>query len=151
MPGLNLVPDCPNYSIEAIRLRSFNNCEYFSKEMKKYLAKFGFYWPGEKRDLVKCIFCGIQLAEWQPEDTAFGEHLKHAPCCPFLLGFEVGNCPLDDIQPIKMLFPSLRYTITNILQIKPEAIVLQGQDECGLKRTADSDCEYTRPCKVMRI
>jgi hypothetical protein len=72
------------------RLKSFDKCDHFDEAMKKQLAKFGFYWTGVD-DGVRCHFCNIRVVDWQPEDTAFEEHKKHSPRCPFILAFN--DCP----------------------------------------------------------
>jgi len=59
------------------------------------LAKSGFYYIGVG-DVVRCVFCQIQLRSWEPGDVPLNEHRKHSPSCPFLLQQDVGNVPLPN-------------------------------------------------------
>jgi hypothetical protein len=95
-PGMNY--EISDMRIECNRLKLFNDCEHFSEEMKKDLAKFGFYWTGLD-DTVQCKFCQIRIYEWEPEDTALGEHRKHSPNCRFINGCNVSNIPLVEMHP----------------------------------------------------
>uniref|UniRef100_A0A673TX67 Baculoviral IAP repeat containing 3 n=1 Tax=Suricata suricatta TaxID=37032 RepID=A0A673TX67_SURSU len=47
------------------------------------LARAGFYYlgPGDK---VACFTCGGRLSNWEPDDDALSEHLRHFPFCPFV-------------------------------------------------------------------
>ncbi|XP_054448227.1 baculoviral IAP repeat-containing protein 3 [Pteronotus mesoamericanus] len=47
------------------------------------LAKAGFYYIGPG-DRVACFACGGKLSNWEPNDDAMLEHLRHFPKCPFL-------------------------------------------------------------------
>jgi hypothetical protein len=58
-------------------------------------AKAGFYFTGPE-DRVKCTFCSGVLCNWAPGDTAFGEHARYFPKCPFILNANgVGNVPYE--------------------------------------------------------
>ncbi|XP_034521533.1 baculoviral IAP repeat-containing protein 3 isoform X2 [Ailuropoda melanoleuca] len=47
------------------------------------LARAGFYYVGPG-DRVACFACGGQLSNWEPNDNALSEHLRHFPDCPFV-------------------------------------------------------------------
>lgn len=56
------------------------------------LAKDGFiFYPQSGPDGVQCVFCGGILYDWEPGETARGEHQKFFSSCPFLKGDDVGN------------------------------------------------------------
>eukprot|EP00118_Oscarella_pearsei_P008218 m.41518 g.41518 ORF g.41518 m.41518 type:complete len:726 (+) comp33196_c0_seq2:141-2318(+) len=58
----------------------------------KELAEGGFvFYPRSGPDGVQCVFCGGILYDWEPRDTARGEHKKFYSSCPFLKGEDVGN------------------------------------------------------------
>ena len=48
------------------------------------LSEAGFYYMGTG-DGVKCFRCGIELANWEPEDTPWGEHQRWSPHCPLVV------------------------------------------------------------------
>ena len=47
------------------------------------LVEAGFVCTGDG-DKVFCFACGIQLSNWEPWDTAWGEHKRWSPGCKFL-------------------------------------------------------------------
>ena len=56
------------------------------------LAKAGLFYIGwsvmrngvKYDDLVQCPWCTNKLYNWQSGDSAFGEHMRHFPSCPFI-------------------------------------------------------------------
>ncbi|RWR99177.1 Baculoviral IAP repeat-containing protein 2-like protein, partial [Dinothrombium tinctorium] len=82
------------------RLYSFEignwNIDYINK---KELANAGFFYL-MNNDRVQCAFCRGVICEWEPGDNPIEEHKKHYPRCPFILGYNVGNVPIDE-DPIK--------------------------------------------------
>ncbi|XP_040487224.1 baculoviral IAP repeat-containing protein 3-like [Ursus maritimus] len=62
------------------------------------LARAGFYYVGPG-DRVACFACGGKLSNWEPNDSALSEHLRHFPDCPFV------ESQLQD---------ALRYTACNL-------------------------------------
>ena len=58
------------------------------------LAKAGLFYTGESKvhngveynDKVQCPWCKNMLYNWQSGDSGFGEHMRHFPSCPFILG-----------------------------------------------------------------
>ncbi|KAF3823501.1 hypothetical protein GH733_006969 [Mirounga leonina] len=62
------------------------------------LARAGFYYVGPG-DRVACFACGGKLSNWEPNDNALSEHLRHFPDCPFV------ESQLQDV---------LRSTVSNV-------------------------------------
>lgn len=48
------------------------------------MIEAGFYYIGES-DTVSCIFCGVTLDSWTPEDSPIEEHKKANPICKFVM------------------------------------------------------------------
>ncbi|XP_021365102.1 uncharacterized protein LOC110457936 isoform X2 [Mizuhopecten yessoensis] len=61
-----------------------------------YLVKAGFFYTGEE-DIVRCFYCDIGLAEWNPDDDPWVEHARHSPECPYLRD-EKGQDYINNIQ-----------------------------------------------------
>lgn len=64
------------------RLNTFTNwpVTFINKET---LAKNGFYYLGTG-DNVICIFCGVEIADWELGDDPVEEHRRHSPDCKLL-------------------------------------------------------------------
>ena len=58
------------------------------------LARAGFFFTGVA-DRVKCAFCFGALRNWEDGDCAMREHALYFPNCPFVIGEEVGNVPME--------------------------------------------------------
>ncbi|XP_071800461.1 E3 ubiquitin-protein ligase XIAP-like [Asterias amurensis] len=82
------------------RLLSFQNWPRDSPVVPRDLAKAGFY-SLEKEDVVQCFACFGKINRWEQGDDAQKEHEKHYPSCPFVLGFDVKNEPISDLQRIQ--------------------------------------------------
>ncbi|XP_034453580.1 E3 ubiquitin-protein ligase XIAP [Hippoglossus hippoglossus] len=87
-------PMAPHMRSEEARLQTFSSWPSFAPVRPQDLAQAGLYYLGEG-DRVQCFCCGGMLGAWEPEDTAWGEHTKHYPCCYFILGHDVGNIPFQ--------------------------------------------------------
>ncbi|XP_013407019.1 inhibitor of apoptosis protein-like [Lingula anatina] len=48
------------------------------------LAEAGFIHMGQG-DMVKCVYCGVMIRNFEPGDTAMGEHSRYSQECPFVL------------------------------------------------------------------
>ena len=77
--------DFSRFKDENARLQSFNHqwptdCPLNKNE----LAKAGLFFTGPG-DRVQCPWCEGGLYNWVEGDTAFGEHAKHFPSCPFVV------------------------------------------------------------------
>ena len=77
--------DFSRFKDENARLQSFNHqwptdCPLNKNE----LAKAGLFFTGPG-DRVQCPWCEGGLYNWVEGDTAFGEHAKYFPSCPFVV------------------------------------------------------------------
>ncbi len=92
---------------ESCRLDTYGGwgCSYVDP---KELARQGFYYL-KKDDHVACVFCSIIIGMWDRGDTPLGEHTRHSPSCPFLLGNVVGNIPMRQCEILYGLNHELRY------------------------------------------
>lgn len=79
-----------NYERE--RLKTFKDWPVMFLK-PKILAAAGFYFL-KREDVVKCIFCGVEIGQWQRGDIPMEEHLKWSPSCGFVLHLSVGNVPI---------------------------------------------------------
>ncbi|XP_025097688.1 baculoviral IAP repeat-containing protein 7-like [Pomacea canaliculata] len=86
----------PNYYYlsEANRLESFRDWPERAHVCKDDLARNGFIFTGTS-DKVRCSFCNGTMLHWQPGDIVEVEHRQAFPRCPFVLGEDVGNIPLE--------------------------------------------------------
>lgn len=74
------------YYDEKIRLSTFVNKWRDDYHVRpEDLARNGFIFAGPA-DRVKCVFCLKFLRNWDVGDTVEGEHKRHCPDCPFVLG-----------------------------------------------------------------
>ncbi|KAK4883074.1 hypothetical protein RN001_006393 [Aquatica leii] len=78
---------------EADRLNSYKNwpCKFMEPSS---LAKAGFYYVN-KDDIVRCAFCSIEIGQWRHGDDAMQDHTKWSERCPFVLGINCGNVPIE--------------------------------------------------------
>ena len=84
----------PDFRSEAARLASFNQWkESFIRPAD--LAKAGFF-SFNGQDSCKCAFCILIVGDWVEGDEPMNEHARLMPNCPFILGGDVGNVPLDE-------------------------------------------------------
>jgi len=100
---------------EANRLKSFSNPGHMWPKDDidvRQLAKAGFFYL-LTGDRTICAFCREAIAGWRAGMDPFREHSLHYPHCPFVLGHDVGNIPID-------------LTIEQRNAFKP-----RGQDVCG--------------------
>jgi hypothetical protein len=65
------------------------------------LAKFGFF-SHNGSQTVYCAFCRMKIDRFEPGDSAYEEHKKAAPSCPFILGLPVGNQSLTGFHPTQI-------------------------------------------------
>ena len=61
------------------------------------LARAGFFYTGTN-DQVQCAFCEKTLMNWEHGDDPMAEHWKHAPRCPFVHQYDVGNIPIPHAE-----------------------------------------------------
>lgn len=108
---------------EQARLSTFHNWEKYSGCDKNTpspieLARAGFFYFDDK-DHVQCAFCLGIVGAWEKFDTALGEHAKFFPSCPFVLGFPVGNIPMERINGVQ-------FQSAARMDFRPNAIPEQG-------------------------
>lgn len=84
-----------NMKNEENRLQSFTSWSSDSPMKPRDLAQAGFYYL-QTGDAVQCFCCSGRLNNWEPEDVAWNEHARHFPNCFFVLGYDVGNIPLEE-------------------------------------------------------
>ena len=46
-------------------------------------------------NISRCAFCDNCVGDWVEGDDPMTEHTHLFPLCPFVLGYEVGNIPLN--------------------------------------------------------
>lgn len=82
-----------NFISEYDRLQTFNHWtrDYISKEK---LARFGFYFE-RPVDVVKCIFCKVEIGNWDIGDDPLREHKRWSPQCPLIRNEPTDNIPID--------------------------------------------------------
>jgi E3 ubiquitin-protein ligase XIAP len=63
------------------------------------LSAAGFYYINQG-DVVRCVFCGVEVGYWEEGDDPLRDHQRWAPSCGFVRGLQVGNIPISrDGQP----------------------------------------------------
>ncbi|XP_077749376.1 baculoviral IAP repeat-containing protein 3 isoform X2 [Canis aureus] len=90
-------PSCVTMKSEEDRLCTFQGWP-LAFPLPSALARAGFYYVGPG-DRVACFACGGKLSNWEPDDDALSEHLRHFPDCPFVEG---------------QLQATVRYTASNL-------------------------------------
>ena len=68
----------PSLKIFSVRRATFNGWK--RGQDLDVMAENGFYVINNKKELVKCIYCGLELIDWKPEDDPW---LEHARCYQF--------------------------------------------------------------------
>jgi len=124
LPSENL----QNYRSEAARLESFWNWTH-RYPMPADLASAGFVFTGD-RDLVRCVFCGQYVGNWEEEDFPITEHRSLFPHCPFVQGHDVGNIPISQLIPSTSANTSSQSSNdTNHISMN----MIRGEDETGIR------------------
>lgn len=77
-------PAYPEFASLPARIESFKDWPRGLKQKPEELANAGFYYIGVG-DQTLCFHCGGGLKDWEPNDTAWGQHLRWFPKCDFLL------------------------------------------------------------------
>ncbi|XP_013402166.1 uncharacterized protein LOC106167829, partial [Lingula anatina] len=80
---------------ESDRLTTFVNWPSGAGVLPRDLARAGFFYVG-MGDRVQCAFCEGVLRNWEPGDQPMQEHRRYLSTCPFILGLEVGNIPVEE-------------------------------------------------------
>lgn len=79
---------------EAERLKTFNYGWPVLSPKPCDLAREGFFYKLEG-DRVQCAFCRGIVSHWETTDDPLREHARHFAFCPFVMGRDVGNIPLN--------------------------------------------------------
>lgn len=90
-PVRQQAPQYPPYSFdplnamkeESARLQTFRNWPRDAPVTKEELSRAGFFYTGSA-DMVKCAFCSGMIRNWEPGDTAMGEHRRYFSSCSFV-------------------------------------------------------------------
>lgn len=70
------------------------------------LARAGFFFS-LNADLVCCAFCRGVIDQWKVGDNPMYKHIKTFLFCPFMMGVDVGNEPMEDSPSIEVIFPPI--------------------------------------------
>ncbi len=49
-------------------------------------------------DKVQCIFCMVIIGEFEMGDDITVDHRKFSPNCPFMMEYNVGNVPINEMR-----------------------------------------------------
>lgn len=82
----------PGMNVEENRLKSFDKWSVTFIQ-KENLAQLGFYWVGIG-DIVKCVFCSVEIGLWEETDSVLGEHVKFSRYCDLICRRLTNNVPL---------------------------------------------------------
>ena len=97
-PSINL--KYLNLKSEADRRKTYETCRVPFMDANQ-LAAAEFYFTNQS-DIVRCVFCGVEIGWWTDGDVALKEHRRWSPACSFVKGLSVGNIPiLSNNQPEK--------------------------------------------------
>jgi hypothetical protein len=109
----------PHFATFENRMRSFDDWTLLLNQSKHSFAQAGFFYTGI-RDRVECFYCGLKLAEWQPDDVPFIEHARYMLSCEFMY-LTIGE---TKIKHYKSKFENAtRFIPRDILQIiKPKPV-----------------------------
>jgi hypothetical protein len=81
----------------AVRLSTFKNWPVrFGYLDPRELANAGFFYYNQDC-AVQCAFCLGIIEDWTPADMPMREHRHVFPRCPFVIGLDVGNVPMDPV------------------------------------------------------
>lgn len=96
----------PNLFEEKVRLNTFKSWPLENIQPAKHFAASGFAYTG-RNDMVRCVFCGGYLHEWDEEDIPFAMHKKFYSDCDFVK-YRLGDIPSIDLTK-SPYFKSVRY------------------------------------------
>ncbi|BFZ25250.1 hypothetical protein BsWGS_28289 [Bradybaena similaris] len=72
----------PQFSIEAVRRKSFTDWNPRHSHKPDDLAAAGFFYAGYS-DCVRCFYCGLGLKVCRPDDIPAYQHARYRPHCRF--------------------------------------------------------------------
>ena len=120
---VDVVIDIAQFKAESARLQTFRNWPRQNSHIRPAdLANAGFIYAG-REDLVRCVFCGQYVGNWEEEDFPMTEHRALFPECPFILGRDVGNIPIShpDAAMPPLAQPGTSYDSYDETGIRPSA------------------------------
>lgn len=79
---------------------------------KHDLALLGFYYNND-RDIVKCIFCGVEIGMWERGDDVLTDHIKWSPSCTLLTQQHTKNVPINQNKLNHILKLNMNRRLTN--------------------------------------
>ena len=80
--------------------------------------------------MVRCVFCGQYVGNWEEEDFPITEHRSLFPHCPFVQGHDVGNIPISQLIPSTSANTSSQSSNdTNHISMN----MIRGEDETGIR------------------
>ena len=103
------VGESPDFKYETARLESFHSWPANAKVEAWKMARAGLLYTGQDEE-VKCVWCGVVLANWQYGDQVMARHRSISPDCPFVKNisdnvpcgpWEIAGVPedTDDVGP----------------------------------------------------
>ncbi|XP_033740318.1 uncharacterized protein LOC117327448 isoform X4 [Pecten maximus] len=84
------------YTEQNARRESYTHWPHRRAHDIDLLVNAGFFYTGAE-DIVRCFYCDIGLAEWNPDDDPWVEHARHSPECPYLR-VQKGQDYINNIQ-----------------------------------------------------
>jgi len=139
-------PDLQNFRSESARLQTFRTWTHRTPRPAD-LASAGFIYMGNG-DMVRCVFCGQYVGNWEEEDFPITEHRALFPECPFIQGHDVGNIPLSQFYASNPPFlnvpevaPPPSYDETGIRPRESDSYDVTGTSRGGRGRDAHSGPE----------
>jgi len=134
VPTVSRTPDLQQFRSEASRLETFRSWTH-RYPMPADLANAGFIFTGStnRPDLVRCVFCGQYVGNWEEEDFPITEHRSLFPECPFIQGQEVGNIPLSQFPGFISTPMHPTFASPGVSRMQDESI-----DETGVREPEDS-------------
>lgn len=127
------------------------------KQNRGDMALAGFVYTGN-RDAVVCFTCGVGVAEWEPKDDPFEEHIHNSPGCPYVKS-QKGRLYVNLVLARGPRFKWLKNQSTTNLQERvdmPECVVCLQQERtvafkpCGHFATCVSCGFQVETCVVCR-
>ncbi|CAH1128208.1 unnamed protein product [Ceutorhynchus assimilis] len=84
---------------EARRRESFSQWPHMDYKwaLPERMAQAGFYHQPNSSgdDRAMCFTCSVCLVSWERSDEPWGEHERHSPNCPYVLGEYTQNVPIS--------------------------------------------------------
>lgn len=122
-----------NLKSEADRCKTFDTWPVLFLDSNR-LAAAGFYYL-RRDDVVRCIFCGVEIGCWEEGDDPFRDHQRWSAACPYLRKLPVGNIPLDPNCPaiVPIADPSQGYDTCGRygVEIRPNSVPERGEGSLG--------------------